>query len=122
MKQLSVILCAMSCLLLSNCGSGSAEIEAKDAKKYVGFVKSVKGVVADVKISEGHYKNPNYINFGKPYPNQDLTVVVYGDFKKKFSKELSSLKGRNVRIKGKIMWYKQNLQIRNPLDIEIIPD
>lgn len=121
MKRLCLILCLLSSLLLSNCGGGSAEIEAKDAKKYIGFVKNVRGYVADVRASTKNYKDPNYINFGKPYPNQDLTVVVYGDFKKKFNKELSSLKGRNVRIKGKIMWYKQNLQIRNPLDIEIIP-
>ena len=122
MKKITILFfLSLTILQLTSCGGGSAEIEARDAKKYAGWNKSVKGKVAGIKMAEGHYKNPNYINLGKDYPNQDLTIVVYGDFQRKFKKDLKSLLGKNILVKGKIMWYKQNIQIRNPIHIEIIP-
>lgn len=87
-------------------------ILAKDASAQIG--KTV-WVICDIKgVREGIDGKPNYLNVGAPYPNQLLSIVCMGDFKSKYNLDLASLKGKTVRVWGKVEMRKEKLEIKNP--------
>lgn len=88
--------------------SNSEEIIIKDteAKNYVGENVTVTGKIAAV------VKRPkvNYLNFGKNYPNQTFTAVIFPDDADEFG-DLNEFKGKEVEVSGVISLYNGKPQI-----------
>jgi DNA/RNA endonuclease YhcR with UshA esterase domain len=52
-----------------------------------------------------------YLNFGKAYPNNAFTVVIFKKSLEKFSYDPLTLKGKKICITGKVAFYKGKPQI-----------
>ncbi len=89
------------------------EINSAVAKDYLNQTVVVVAKVGGVRESPDGTK-PHYINLGKDYPNQDLTLVVFGIFAQKYPYKLNDLQGKSLKVRGKITDYKGRLQIKEP--------
>ena len=108
-KALVIMLCGLG----FSFGTGASElrIEAYKAPFHVGKTVMACGDVAQV--SKG--KKAHYLNLDKRYPNQSLTVLVWDNnleaFEQRFGK-LTKFKNQKVCARGKIIEYKNSLQIQ----------
>ena len=87
-------------------------ITADQASKHVGEKATVCGKVMGVKYSSSSKGSPTFINIDKPYPNQLLTIIIWGSDRKTFSDTPENLySGKNICITGTITQYKGDPQI-----------
>jgi hypothetical protein len=57
---------------------------------------------AAAKFDAGLQSQPTFLDFGKPYPDQVFTAVIFGDDRTKFGTPEASLRGKRVCVSGKI--------------------
>ncbi|RZL05770.1 MAG: hypothetical protein EOO89_25640 [Pedobacter sp.] len=81
-------------------------IQSSDARRYVGESKAVCGQVTQLK----DFSKGTYLNMGRSYPNQDLTIVVWSSDIRNLG-NLQSYVGQNMCIYGEITAYKGVPQI-----------
>jgi hypothetical protein len=60
---------------------------------------------------ENSRNQPTFLNMGADFPNQQVTVVIWGDMRKQFAESLEDLKGKDICITGRITLYKDRPQI-----------
>ena len=80
----------------------AADLNAEDAAHHVGDTATVCGVVASAKFDADLQSQPTFLDFGKPYPDQVFTAVIFGDDRKKFGTPEVSLRGKRVCVSGRI--------------------
>ena len=108
-------------------GSLSAQseqtIEVKEAYKYVGETKIVCGRIVSTKYLKRSSGGPIFLNFGRDYPNQQMTGLIwFGRFADYFSyKPEKKLKRKTVCVKGLISEHegKTQMEIRTEQQIKI---
>ena len=54
-------------------------ITAVEANSHVGETTTVCGKVSGIHTAAGSKGKPTFINFDKPYPSQDFTVMIWDD-------------------------------------------
>ena len=98
-------------------------IEVKEAYKYVGETKIVCGRIVSTKYLKGSSGGPIFLNFGRDYPNQQMTGLIwFGRFSEYFSyKPEKKLKRKTVCVKGLISEHegKTQMEIRTEQQIKI---
>ena len=98
-------------------------IEVKEAYKYVGETKIVCGRIVSTKYLKRSSGGPIFLNFGRDYPNQQMTGLIwYGRFSEYFSyKPEKKLKRKTVCVKGLISDHegKTQMEIRTEQQIKI---
>jgi hypothetical protein len=111
--------------LLSSTVSAQVEqaIEVKEAYKYVGETKIVCGRIVSTKYLKRSSGGPIFLNFGRDYPNQQMTGLIwFGRFSDYFSyKPEKKLKRKTVCVKGLISEHegKTQMEIRTEKQIKI---
>ena len=111
--------------LLSSTVSAQSEqtIEVKEAYKYVGETKIVCGRIGSTKYLKRSSGGPIFLNFGRDYPNQQMTgLIFFGRFSEYFSyKPEKKLKRKTVCVKGLISEHdgKTQMEIRTEKQIKI---
>ena len=111
--------------LLSSTVSAQADqaIEVKEAYKYVGETKIVCGRIVSTKYLKRSSGGPIFLNFGRDYPNQQMTGLIwFGRFSDYFSyKPEKKLKRKTVCVKGLISEHegKTQMEIRTEKQIKI---
>ena len=70
-------------LLFTSSCFAQREVKLEEIGNYIGDSVQVKGFIKDVRFLESAKNSPTFISFGKPYPDQTLTVVIWGDIRKK---------------------------------------
>ena len=108
MRFLSII----AFLFFSLSSIAQKEIKLEDVKDHVGDSVKVRGKVFAVKYLENAKNSPTLINMGAAYPDQLLTVVIWGDVRTQlgYKPEEELPKGIAV-VYGKIELYKGKPQI-----------
>ncbi len=87
-------------------------IKLEDVSKHVGDSVRVCGKVYGIRYMEQAKNSPTLINIGGAYPNQKLTVVIFGDVRKKFEKTPEELfKDKEICVTGRIEMYKGKEQV-----------
>ncbi len=87
-------------------------ISPKEAHKYIGEVKTVRGMVVSSFCSFKSKGKPTFLNLDKPYPNHIFTVVIWGSDKDKFKNPPEDFyKGKTICVKGLIKEYRGKPQI-----------
>lgn len=87
-------------------------INASEAAQHQGKYVTVTGKVTSVKtINFGKRNELNFLNFGRPHPQQDFTVVIRGRHKNRF-RPVRDYKGKMVKVTGRIGMHKGKPQIR----------
>lgn len=98
----------------------TAQVVSPDsAKYYEGKIITVRGKVMSTYKSRGD-KQKILINFGKPYPEQSFSIVIFEENFSKFDySPEEKLKDMMVRVKGKVTIFKDKPQImvNNPNQI-----
>jgi len=88
------LLC-LSILLLGACTATSATgLTAAETAQHVGEQATVCGVVASAYHADTIEGQPTFINLDKAYPDQIFTIVVWDDYRGKFSTPPESWTGR----------------------------
>ena len=88
-------------------------IELAEISSHVGDSVTVKGKIFGVKYLEAAKNTPTFINIGAAYPHQLLTIVIWGDVRKKlgYIPEDSKFAGGMATVTGKLEVYKGKPQI-----------
>lgn len=88
------------------------EIKLEDVSKHIGDSVKVCGKAEGIRFLEKVQDQPTFINIGAAYPNQLLTVVIWGIVLSKFEKTPEDLfTDKEICVTGKIELYKGKPQI-----------
>jgi hypothetical protein len=102
-------------VLLSFCSFSlfaQKEIKLDDASKFIGDSVKVCGKVFSSRYFANAQDAPTLLNLGAAYPNQLLTVVIYGNNRSLFTEAPESFfKDKEICVSGKIVLYKEKPQI-----------
>jgi hypothetical protein len=88
-----------------------ADLVPGEALKHVGERARICGHVSSAKYAQSVRGAPTFLNFGRPYPNQDFTAVVWGTARPRFSSPPETLKGQEICVSGIVSTYKDKAQI-----------
>ncbi len=88
-------------------GHAQRVIRDTEAAAHVGQTATVEGVVANVFTSRA---GNTFLNFGRPYPRQSFTAVVFRSAADRFP-DLHPLEGKRVRVTGVITLYRGRPEI-----------
>ena len=104
-------------------GQTEQSIQVKEAYKYVGETKIVCGRIVSTKYLKWSSGGPIFLNFGRDYPNQQMTGLIwFGRFSDYFSyKPEKKLKRKTVCVKGLLTEHegKTQMEIRTEKQIKI---
>lgn len=95
-----------------------AAIDACEAKNHLGETVIVQGTVVNVYKSSS---KTTFLNFGKSYPDNCFSAVIFQSNLDKFPDADNLYNGKIVRIQGKIAEYqgKPEIILNNPAQIEV---
>ena len=87
-------------------------VKLEDILNHVGDSVSVCGKIISGRYLQGNDKRPTLLNVGAPYPNQLLTVVIYGADRQNFEEAPENFyKEKEVCISGVVELYNNKPQI-----------
>lgn len=122
-KNLLINLIILVSLFLFNASETLAanKIESSKAAFHIGEDLMVCGVVAKV----ANLKGRTILNMGKPYPNEDIGILIWDSNVNQIEGRIGSLsllQSKRICVSGTIEVYKEHLQIKisNPMMIRII--
>lgn len=107
MHILFTLFASLCCL----CATGQAKINLDDVSKHIGDSVIVCGKVVDMRYFETSRNQPTFLNIGAKYPDQKITVVIWGEIRKTFTIGIEELKGKDICITGRIILYKEKAEI-----------
>ncbi|HEX7905842.1 MAG TPA: hypothetical protein VF487_18350 [Chitinophagaceae bacterium] len=87
-------------------------IKLEDVSKHTGDSVKVCGKVYGIRYLADTKNSPTFINMGAAFPNQQLTVVIWGDVRGQFETAPEELfKDKEICVTGRIQLYKEKVQI-----------
>ncbi|MGH8126486.1 MAG: hypothetical protein ACREPK_11645, partial [Rhodanobacteraceae bacterium] len=105
MKLRTLLSCALTAMLLNACTAfGASGLSPQQAAQHIGETATVCGTIASSHYAADSDGQPTFINLGKPYPDPIFTIVIFGDYRSKFSTPPDSWTGR-VCATGRISEY-----------------
>jgi len=88
------------------------KITLQEVSKHIGDSVAVCGKIFGGKFLDAVNNKPTFLNMGAAYPDQLLTIVIWGSTRKLFAyKPEEKLKNKMVCITGKIELFKNKPQI-----------
>lgn len=122
MKGLLTILA----LTLSLTTLAQTEIGLDELASHVGDSVTVKGKIHGVRYLESAKNTPTFINVGGAFPNQLLTIVIWGDVRKKlnYAPEEKPYVNGFAKVSGKVEIFrgKPQIVVTNPSQLSILYD
>jgi len=107
-KTLFILLLCIS----TNCTFAQQKITPAEVSKHIHDSVTVCGKIYGGKFLDAAKNQPTFLNMGAAYPDQLLTIVIWGGTRKSFTyKPEEHLKGRQVCVTGKIEIFKEKPQI-----------
>lgn len=99
-------------LLCGTIANGQVKISLDEVKQHMGDSVQVCGKVSSTRFLESANGTPTLINLGQPYPNEKLTLVIYGENRAKFNEKPElAWKEKTICVTGKIVEYRGKPQI-----------
>lgn len=87
------------------------KIPASQAAEHVGETATICGYVASTRYLSNSRSKPTFLNFDKPYPNEDFTVVIWPEDRAKFGEPENRYLHKNICVTGEIVLYRGSPQI-----------
>ena len=119
MKLRSSLSCFLTGLLSYACSAHAASIlSPAQAAQHIGELATVCGTVASSHYAVGSNDQPTFINLDKAYPDQIFTIVIFADYRGKFSTPPELWSGR-VCVTGRITEYhgKPEMKVADPSQV-----
>jgi hypothetical protein len=98
-------------LALGSLRAFGATIGPEDAAAHVGENATVCGVVESAHFASRSRGQPTFLNFGRPYPNQVFTALIWGSDRSKFDEPENTLQGKRVCVTGTIRLYRERPEV-----------
>lgn len=98
----ATLIVALTTSPLGVSSANAADLQAEDAAHHLGETATVCGVVASAKFDIGLRSQPTFLDFGRAYPDQVFTAVIFGSDRAKFGTPETALRGKQVCVTGKI--------------------
>lgn len=122
MKKLLTILAFFAALSLK----AQTVINLASLTSHIGDSVTVKGKIFGARYLESAKNTPTFISVGGAFPNQLLTIVIWGDVRKTLGyapEEMPYVNGM-VKISGRVELYKGKPQmvVTNPSQLTILYD
>src|SRR6476660_7718387 len=109
MTRISLLVIIVFTTLVSR---SQTKIKLEEISQHIGDSVQVSGKIFSGKWLQGATNRPTLLNMGALYPNQLLTVVIWGKDRMNFDyapdKELV---GKEVRLSGKLEMYNSKPQL-----------
>jgi endonuclease YncB( thermonuclease family) len=96
-------------------------LTAAEAADHIGSTATVCGTVASTKFAERSNAQPTYLNLDRPYPDQLLTVVIWGTDRGSFGEPEKRYSGKRICVTGKVELFRERPQIiaRDPSQVTV---
>ncbi|MBK7434565.1 MAG: hypothetical protein IPI66_12170 [Chitinophagaceae bacterium] len=116
MKPLSFTMRKITALILgffiSSLAFGQQEIRIEDAAKHEGDSVKICTRIFGAKYFESSMNAPTLLNAGAKYPENPLTLVIFGDNRSAFkNKPEEYYLDKNICVTGRIVMYKGKPEI-----------
>lgn len=107
--------------LYANAAKMQTTITARQAKEHVGETASVCGWVASTHYSARSRSRATFLNFGRAYPHQLFTVVIWGSNRTRFGQPERNYRNQHVCVTGFISVYRghPDMILRSPKQIKV---
>jgi hypothetical protein len=94
----------------------AAPLNPEEAASHVHENATVCGLVASATYAAQAAAAPTFLDFGKPYPNQVFTAIIFGSDRTKFGALELLLRERQACVTGEIFLYqgKPEIILRDP--------
>ena len=110
LKKLSTVF--LDQLILDNVAYAIETINLQDLNKHIGDSVNVCGKVYGGRYLQNIQSKPTLINLGAQFPNQLLTIVIYGSDRKNFEDNPEDFyRDKEICVSGKIELYNDKPQI-----------
>jgi DNA/RNA endonuclease YhcR with UshA esterase domain len=86
-------------------------IPSAEAAQHAGETGTVCGYVASTRYLSTSRAKPTFLNLGKPYPNEDFTVVIWSEDRAKFGQPETKYLHKNICVTGEITLYRGSPEI-----------
>ena len=101
-------------------------VKLEELPNHIGDSVKVKGKIFGVRFMQSSKNSPTFINLGASYPNQLLTVVIWGNVREKlgYIPEDKKFQEGMAIVTGKVAMYKDNPQIviTDPKQLQMLYD
>jgi DNA/RNA endonuclease YhcR with UshA esterase domain len=99
---------------------GLIKVNSRDINKYLSQLVITEGRVVSTQLFEPHYKV--LLQVGADQPDQDFTIVIEAVNSSKFDHPEAQLKGRRVKVTGRVITYngKPAIEISDPNQIQLL--
>lgn len=87
------------------------KIPATEAAQHIGETATVCGYVASSRYLSNSRSRPTFLNFDKPYPHQDFTVVIWPEDRVKFGEPEGKYLHKNICVTGEITLYRGSPEV-----------
>lgn len=94
----------------------------EEAADHIGERALVCGRVVDAAFAEGVGGTPTFLNFGRPYPEQPFTAVIWGRDRRKFERPEVIYRGTRLCVAGRIREHEgtPQIEVRDPRQIRVL--
>jgi hypothetical protein len=115
-------LCTSTVLFVWPIVAYAATLNPEEAASHVGENATVCGLVASGRYAAQATAAPTFLDFGKPYPNQIFTAIIFGIDRTQFGAPELSLHERQACVTGEIFLYqgKPEIILRDPKQLSDI--
>lgn len=86
-------------------------LSAAEAKDHIGETATVCGTVASTRYLAASRGSPTFLNLVKPHPNQEFTVVIWGENRPNFGEPEKDFNDKEICVTGTIETYRGKPQI-----------
>jgi hypothetical protein len=87
------------------------KITPAEARKHIGEDLTVCGNVASTRYASSTGGQPTFLNLERPYPNQLLTIIIWGRNRGRFGTPEIQYRNRRICVTGRIDDYKGTPEI-----------
>ena len=90
--------------------------------QHIGERITVVGKVMSTTYATGSKGKPTFLNIGKPYPNQEFTVLIWDNNRSKFPQSPEKYyEGKTIAVAGLIVAYQgtPQIEVTSPSQIEV---
>lgn len=103
-------------LLLVQTLGHAAPLTPEEAESHVGETATVCGMVASTNYVPTGPMAPTFLDLGRSYPDNVLTVIIFDVDRPKFGSPEISLQGHTIGVTGEIFRYegKTRMALRDP--------
>ena len=84
---------------------------ANQASKHIGETATICGIVASTNFAKQAKGQPTFLNLERPYPNESVTLVTWGENRPRFGTPESTLLQQRACATGVIELYRGRPQV-----------